>query len=117
MNAIAMREIDAYELAERRRAYIAEQIRNCLYGEIEFVTMAYSYPAVTQTESRAGLIECMENELIESVGFDYSPKLLAALDDDSLRPALRELRDHIIDRWATATHDSMTRQELEALPC
>ena len=116
MNAIAEREVRAYELAERRRAYIAEQIRNCLYGKTEFVTMAYTYPAVTQTESRAGLIECMENELIVLVT-DYSARLLAALDDDSLRPALRELRDGIIERWARHTHDAMTVQELEALPC
>lgn len=116
MNAFAEREYLAHELAERRRAYIAEQIRNCLYGKTEFVTMAYTYPAVTRAESRAGLIECMENELIVSAD-DYSARLLAALDDDSMRPVLRELRDGIIERWARHTHDSMTLQELEALPC
>lgn len=116
MNAIAEREVCAYELAERRREVIAQQIKDCLYGKTEFVTMAYTYPAVTQTESRADLIDCMENELIVSAN-DYSSQLLAALDDDSMRPSLRELRDSIIERWARHTHDSMTRQDLEALPC
>lgn len=116
MNAIAEREYLAHELAERRRAYIAGQIRRCLYGEIEFVTLAYTYPAITHTERRADLIECMENELIV-LADDYSARLLAALDDDSMRPTLRELRDSVIERWACHTHDSMTRQELEALPC
>lgn len=116
MNAIAEREYIAHELAERRRAFIAEQIRCCLYGKTEFVTLAYTYPAVTQTERRADLIECVENELIVLAG-DYSARLLAALDDDAMRPSLRELRDSIIERWARNTHDSMTRQELESLPC
>ena len=116
MNAIAEREYLAHELAERRRAYIAEQIRHCLYGKTSFVTLAYTYPAVTQTEARADLIECMENELIV-LADDYSARLLAALDDDSMRPSLRELRDSIIERWARHTHDSMSCQELEALPC
>ena len=117
MNAIAEREYLAHELAERRRAYIAEQIRNCLYGKTLYVNMAWTEQAIIQRESRLGLIECMEHELIESVGFDYSAKMLAALDDEDLRPKLRADRDRIIERWARHTHDGMTRQELEALPC
>lgn len=119
MNAIAEREYIAHELAERRRAYIAEQIRNCLYGKTLYVDIAWHEQAVIQRESRLGLVECMEHALIkaETGGFAYSAKLLVALDDDGLRPSLRELRDSIIERWARHTHDSMTRQELEALPC
>lgn len=58
----------------------------------------------------------MENELIVAAT-DYSARLLAALDDVRMRPFLRELRDSIIERWARHTHDSMARQELEALLC
>lgn len=119
MNAFAMREIDAHELAERRRAYIAEQIRNCLYGKTLYVNIAWTLQSITQRVSRMGLIQEMENALLvsSSAGFDYSAKLLAALDDESLRPALRTERERIICDWADTTHNCMTQQELEALPC
>ncbi len=119
MNAIAEREVCAYELAERRRAYIAEQIRNCLYGKTLYVNIAWTLQSIPQRVSRMGLIQEMENALLvsSSAGFDYSAKLLAALDDESLRPALRTERERIIGDWADTTHNCMTEQELEALPC
>lgn len=119
MNAIAEREVCAYELAERRRAYIAEQIRNCLYGKTLYVNIAWTLQSITQRVSRMGLIQEMENALLvsSSAGFDYSAKLLAALDDESLRPTLRTERERIIGDWADTTHNCMTQQELEALPC
>ncbi len=117
MNAIAECEYIAHELAERRRAYIAEQIRSCLYGKTLYVNMAWSLQSIVQRESRLGLIECMEHKLIESTGFDYSAKLLIALDDESMRQGLRTERERIIENWADVTHNCMTIQELEALPC
>ncbi|MGZ9568210.1 hypothetical protein ACVTTK_02495 [Alcaligenes nematophilus] len=119
MNANAEREVCAHELAERRRAYIAEQIRDCLYGKTMYVNIAWSLQSIPQKVSRIGLIEEMENALLasSSAGFDYSAKLLAALDDESLRPTLRTERERIIEDWADTTHNCMTQQELEALPC
>ena len=80
-----------------------------------YVNIAWTLQSIPQKVSRIGLIEEMENALLESktAGFDYSAKLLASLDNESLR-ADREL---IIGKWADTTQNLMARQELEAWLC
>lgn len=117
MNAIAEREVCAYELAERRRAYIAEQIRNCLYGKTLYVSMAWNLQSIIQRQHWLGLVEVMEHELLKIFENEAASPLLSALDDSCLREKIIAERERIIGDWADITHNCMTEQELEALPC
>lgn len=119
MNAFAMREIDAHELAERRRAYIAEQIRNCLIGNTETVLMSWGRPDLPNIKSRADLLEVMSDQLIAFEKSDaIGPFLKAMLTNDPVyTDGLNAHINALILSWADASHDAMTAQELEALPC
>lgn len=119
MNAFAMREIDAHELAERRRAYIAEQIRNCLIGKTNTVLMSWGRPDLTNLKSRADLLEVMSDQLIAYEKSDaIGPFLKAMLTNDPVYAnGLNAHINALILSWADASHDAMTEQELEALPC
>ncbi len=119
MNAIAEREVYAYELAERRRAYIAEQIRNCLKGDTTSVLMSWGYPTPANLKSRADLLEVLNDQMIAYEKSDaIGPFLKAMLTNDPVYA--NGLNAHItalILSWADASHDAMTARELEALPC
>lgn len=117
MNAFAMREVDAFELAERRREVIAQQIKDCIVGKTQYVNIAWSLQSIVQRKSRIGIIECLARELSEAFEEDYAQPLLNALDDADLREKLLDERERIIGDWADTTHNCMTNQELEALPC
>lgn len=119
MNAFAMREIDAHELAERRRAYIAEQIRDCLKGETNSVLMSWGHPTPANLKSRADLLEVLNDQMIAYEKSDaIGPFVKSVLNHDPVyRDGLNAHLLALIQSWADASHDAMTAQELEALPC
>lgn len=119
MNAFAMREIEAHELAERRREVIAQQIKDCLIGKSEAVLMSWGRPDLPNLKSRADLLEVLNDQMIAYEKSDaIGPFVKSVLNHD---PVYRDgLNSHLlalIQSWADASHDAMTSQELEALPC
>ncbi len=119
MNAIAMREIDAYELAERRRAYIAQQIKDCLIGQIPVVRMSWGWPEPIRTKTREDLLEVLADTLTVYEQSNAIGSLLRALltNDPAYSDGLNAYISAVIQEWADASHDAMTVEELEALPC
>ncbi|KVX04005.1 hypothetical protein ASL22_08500 [Alcaligenes faecalis] len=119
MNAFAMREIDAHELAERRRAYIAGLIKDCLLGNTETVLMSWGWPNPVTAQPREGLLEVLNDEISKSEnGHALGPFLKTVLDpEEKDTAALRELTKTIIQEWADVSYECMTAQEQEALPC
>lgn len=119
MNAIAEREVCAYELAERRREVIAQQIKDCLIGKSEAVLMSWGHPDLPNLKSRADLLEVMSDQLIAYEKSDaIGPFLKAMLTNDPVyTDGLNAHINALILSWADASHDAMTAQELEALPC
>lgn len=119
MNAFAMREIDAHELAERRREVIAQQIKDCLIGNTETVLMSWGWPNPVTEQTREGLLEVLHDEISKSEnGHALGPFLKPVLDPDEKDTAsLRELTQTIIQEWADVSYECMTAQEQEALPC
>lgn len=119
MNAIAEREVCAYELAERRREAIAQQIKDCLIGKSQAVLMSWGRPNLPNLKSRADLLEVMSDQLIAYEKSDaIGPFLKAMLTNDPVYAnGLNAHINALIISWADASHDAMTAQELEALPC
>lgn len=119
MNAIAEREVCAYELAERRREVIAQQIKDCLIGKSQAVLMSWGRPDLPNLKSRADLLEVMSDQLIAYEKSDaIGPFLKAMLTNDPVyTDGLNAHINALILSWADASHDAMTTQELEALPC
>nr|WP_321328428.1 hypothetical protein [Alcaligenes faecalis] len=119
MNAIAEREVRAYELAERRREVIAQQIKDCLIGKSQAVLMSWGRPDLPNIKSRADLLEVMSDQLIAYEKSDaIGPFLKALLTNDPVYAnGLNAHINALILSWADASHDAMTAQELEALPC
>lgn len=119
MNAIAEREVRAYELAERRREVIAQQIKDCLIGKSQAVLMSWGRPDLPNLKSRADLLEVMSDQLIAYEKSDaIGPFLKAMLTNDPVYAnGLNAHINALILGWADASHDAMTAQELEALPC
>lgn len=119
MNAIAEREVCAYELAERRREVIAQQIKDCLIGTTRTVLMSWGRPDLPNIKSRADLLEVMSDQLIAFEKSDaIGPFLKAMLTNDPVyTDGLNAHINALILSWADASHDAMTAQELEALPC
>lgn len=119
MNAFAMREIDAHELAERRREVIAQQIKDCLIGKSQAVLMSWGRPDLPNLKSRADLLEVMSDQLISYEKSDaVGPFLKAMLANDPVYTnGLNAHINALILSWADASHDAMTEQELEALSC
>ena len=119
MNAFAMREIDAHELAERRREVIAQQIKDCLIGKSQTVLMSWGWPNQITAQPREGLLEVLNDEISKSEnGHALGPFLKTVLDPEEKETAnLRELTETIIQEWADVSYECMTAQEQEALPC
>lgn len=119
MNAIAEREVCAYELAERRREHIAQQIKDCLIGNTETVLMSWGWPNPVTEQSREGLLEVLHDEISKSEnGHALGPFLKPVLAPEEKDTAsLQELTQTIIQEWADVSYECMTAQELEALPC
>lgn len=119
MNAIAEREVCAYELAERRREVLAQQIKDCLIGKSQAVLMSWGRPDLPNLKSRADLLEVMNDQLIAYEKSDaIGPFLKAMLTNDPVyTDGLNAHINALILSWADASHDAMTQQELEALPC
>ncbi|WP_374697316.1 hypothetical protein LQZ44_12135 [Alcaligenes nematophilus] len=119
MNAIAEREVCAYELAERRRAYIAGLIKDCLLGNTETVLMSWGWPNTVTAHPREGLLEVLNDEISKSEnGHALGPFLKTVLDPEEKDTAtLRGLTETIIQEWADVSYECMTAQEQEALPC
>ena len=119
MNAFAMREIDAHELAERRREVIAQQIKDCLIGNTQTVLMSWGWPNPITAQPRQGLLEVLNDEISKSEnGHALGPFLKTVLDPEEKDTAtLRELTETIIQEWADVSYECMTAQEQEALPC
>ncbi|MGG4580303.1 hypothetical protein [Alcaligenes sp. Me129] len=112
MNAIAEREVCAYELAERRREVIAQQIKDCLLGNTETVLMSWGRPDLPNIKNRGDLLEVMSDQLIAFEKSDaIGPFLKAMLTNDPVYTD--DLNAHInalILSWADASHDAMTAQ-------
>ncbi|QCP82381.1 hypothetical protein D0C27_11015 [Alcaligenes faecalis] len=119
MNANAEREVCAYELAERRREVIAQQIKDCLIGKSQAVLMSWGYPTPANLKSRADLLEVLNDQMIAYEKSDaIGPFVKSVLNHDPVyRDGLNAHLIALIQSWADASHDAMTAQELEALPC
>lgn len=119
MNAIAEREVRAYELAERRREVIAQQIKDCLIGKSQAVLMSWGWPAPVNLKSRADLLEVLNDQMTVYENTDaIGPFVKSMLENDPEHTDGLNAHVHsLIQEWADASHDAMTAQELEALPC
>lgn len=119
MNAFTEREFLACGLEERRRACIAQQIKDCLIGKTNFVLMSWGVPTPANRKTRDDLLEVMTDQLIAYEDSDaIGPFLKAMLTNDAVYTnGLNAHVNSLIQEWADASYECMTTQELEALPC